>query len=86
MKNPPRDVQTKHLMPKILYLDEEIKKVYTALRNFPIQTSSFQEIESALNKSNLNFIDLDFPPIETSAYRYWIIFIDDMILYNFYVV
>ena len=69
MKNPPKDFQLRHLHPKIKQIDDQIIKVHQALANFPVQTSTSGEIEHVLFKHNINFIDLDFPPIETSAYE-----------------
>lgn len=71
MRNPPLDVQRAHLMPYILSLYSSIEKMTMADRNhnFPYDIMSVEAMENQLNIADIAFVDIDFPPVDSSVFN-----------------
>jgi len=69
MKNPSLEVQRKHLMPKILKLNKMIELAEKHLCNYPYDIMSTEALENQLKLADITFVDIDFPPIDSSIYN-----------------
>jgi calpain-15 len=69
MRNPPLDVQRKYLMPQILELNKLIEASDKHISNYPYDIMSTEALENQLGLSGTTFVDIDFPPIDSSVYN-----------------
>ena len=69
MRNPPLDVQKKHLMPYFLELNKMIEASDKHLSNYPYDILSSEVFENQLETLGITFIDIDFPPIDPSVFN-----------------
>jgi calpain-15 len=68
MRNPPLELQKKFLKDQLLDLERVITASNRNLHQFPYQVSSIEDLDNFLRKSKLNFVDIDFPPMDKSVY------------------
>lgn len=65
----PRALQEQYLKREILELNNKIEKSRQLLSKISVNLSSVPEIEGVLAPKDMNFHDVEFPPLDSSIYR-----------------
>ena len=69
IKSAPRSLQEQYLKKELQEINQKFEKAKQALIKIPISLCPLVEIENILFNQKIDFIDIEFPPLDASIYK-----------------
>ena len=69
IKSAPKSLQDQYLKKELQEITQKLEKAKQILAKLPISLCPLTEIETIVSNQKIQFIDIEFPPLDGSIYK-----------------